>query len=162
MKSTIKHSFIVFTLSITLGCAGTPGDETHGLSESGSRRGDCIHEPSIRGYSILDEQNLIVEAAGRRKYHVELMRRAIGLRSSMGIAFYSSMSRICGGFSDIVFDGQFDGESIRIKSIRELSPDELEAILIDFGKLEPEIRSAPVPQDVRGADVEELDVDDDE
>ena len=133
-----------------------------GVSDTGARRSDCIHEPSIRGYRVLDEQNLIVEAAGRRNYHVVLARRAFGLRSSWGIAFYSSTSRICEGFSDVVFEGQFDGESIRIKSIRELSPEELEAILIDFGKIEPEIKSTPVPQDVKGADVEELDVDDDE
>jgi hypothetical protein len=143
-------------------CAGTPAGEGDGRPGGEVRRNDCIHEPSIRGYSVLDDQNLLVEASGRRNYHVVLMRRAFGLRSSWGIAFRSSTSRICEGFSEVLFDGQFDGESIRIKSIRELSPEEKDALLIDFGKKEPEIKSTPAPQEVKGADVEELDVDDGE
>jgi hypothetical protein len=162
MKNFIKQLFIVVTLSSLTACAGTPGEQATGVRDTAPRRNDCIHEPSIRGYTVLDEQNLLVKAAGRRSYHVVLARRAFGLRSSWGIAFRSSTGRICEGFSEVLFEGHFDGESIRIVSIRELSPEEREAILIDFGKKAPEIKSTPVPQEVKGADVEELDVDDDE
>jgi hypothetical protein len=48
-----------------------------------------------------------------------------------------------------VFRGHFDGESIRITSIRELT--------IRFGKKEPEIKQTPAPHEVEGAEVEELD-----
>jgi len=48
-------------------------------------------------------------------------------------------------------------ESIRIESIRELTPEDQEYLLIQFGKKEPEIKQTPVPREVEGADVEELD-----
>ncbi len=51
----------------------------------------------------------------------------------------------------------FDGESVRIASIRELGPEEEEDLLIRYGKLEPEFEQTPAPQEVKGAEVEELD-----
>ena len=57
----------------------------------------------------------------------------------------------------MVFKGHMDNESIRIASIRELSPEDHEDLLIQFGKKEPEIEQTPVPQEVEGAEVEELD-----
>jgi hypothetical protein len=48
-------------------------------------------------------------------------------------------------------------ESIRIESIRELAPEDHEYLLIQFGKKEPEIEQTPVPREVKGAEVEELD-----
>ena len=113
----------------------------------------------------MDEQNLLVEATGRRTYHVVLRRKAYGLRSSMGIAFKSTSSRICEDFSEVVFnEGMFDKsfDSIRIRSIRLLEPEEEEHLLIQFGKKEPEIEQTPTPVDVKGAEVEELDTADNE
>lgn len=83
----------------------------------------------------------------------------------MGIAFKSTSSRVCDDFSEIlfhenVFDRTFD--SIRIRSIRLLTPEEEEHLLIQFGKKEPEIEQTPTPQDVKGAEVEELDSADNE
>ncbi len=149
----IKPIVITLSLSTLVACAGTQTDEGGAISS----RSDCIYQSSIRGYSVLDESNLIVSASGRRKYHVALQRRAHGLRSSWGIAFESPTGRICSAFSEVVFDGHFEGESIRIASIRELSPEEEEDLLIRFGKKEPEIERQPVPQEVPGAEVEELD-----
>ena len=162
MKTHIKQLLTIGTLSLFVGCAGTPTGEGSSASESDSRRNDCIHEPSIRGYSALDDMNLLVDAAGRRSYHVILMRRAYGLRDSWAIGFRSSTSRICEGFSDVVFKGDFGNESIRIKTIRQIEPEEKEALLIRFGKKEPEVRPTPEPDEVKGADVEELDAGDDE
>ena len=98
-----------------------------------------------------------MSATGRRQYHMILHRRAFGLRSNWAIGFKSSTGRICSGFSEVVFDGQFNNESIRIAAIREISADEEEDLLIRFGKKEPEYEQTPVPKDVKGADVEELD-----
>ena len=149
----LKQLIIVIFLSALVACAGT--DERS--DGEANRRHDCIHEPSIRGYKVLDEQNLIVEGSGRRSYHVVLWRRAHGISSSWGIGFKSPSSMICGGNSEIVFRGHFDGESIRITSIRRLTPEEEEDLLIRFGKKEPEIKNTPAPQEVEGAEVEELD-----
>ncbi len=159
MKIVIKQLLILTTLSLLASCAATPEGADEGDVADRPHRGDCIHEPSIRGYKVLDEQNLIVDASGRRAYHVVLMRRAYGLRNTWAIGFKASTSRICEGFSEIVFRGHFDGESIRISKIRELTPEEEEDLLIRFGKKEPEIKQTPAPEQVEGADVEELDAD---
>ncbi len=105
---------------------------------------------------VLDEANLIVEASARRKYHVGLRRRALGLRSSWGISFDSPTSRVC-SYSYLLFDGQFGNESIPIAFVRALDPDEEEMLLIQYGRKEPEIEQTPVPVDLPGAEVEELD-----
>jgi len=120
---------------------------------------DCIPEPSVRGYRVLDEQNLIVDSSGRRQYHVVLRRRAYGLQNSPGIVFDSPTSRICSGFGEVVYKDTIGGrtEAVRILDIRLLSPEEEEDLLIRFGKKEPEIKRTPVPQEVEGAEVEELD-----
>jgi len=149
----IKQILMIFCLSVLVACSGS---EERPDTES-DRRQDCIHEPSIRGYRVLDEQNLIVDASGRRSYHVVLWRTAHGIRSSWGIAFNSASSRVCAGFSEVLFRGHLDGESIRITSIRELTPEEEEHLLIQFGKKEPEIKHTPAPKEIEGAEVEELD-----
>ena len=157
-KKLLKQLPILFYSSVLLACAGTSTDG----GEAKSGRSDCIYQPSIRGYNVLDESNLIVSASGRRQYHVVLQRRAFGLRSNWSIGFKSPTGRICSGFSEVIFDGHFDGESIRIASIRELSAEEEEDLLIRYGKKEPEYEQTPEPYDVKGADVEELDPDADD
>ena len=157
MKPFLKQFLIVFFSSFLIGCAGTQGDE----SRDSSHRGDCIHKPSIRGYTVLDERNLIIDA-GRRSYHLVLQRSAWGLKNSWGIAFDSATSRVCAGFDELLFEGHLDGEAIRIESIRAIMPEEKEHLLIRFGKIQPEIEYTPPPQEVKGAGVEELDPDDSE
>ncbi|MDJ0794404.1 MAG: DUF6491 family protein [Woeseiaceae bacterium] len=156
----LKHIVIALSLSALAGCAGTAEQSDDATSEDRDWRDDCIYQPSVRGYRVLDAQNLLVDAAGRRTYHVVLRRKAYELRSSMGIAFKSTSSRVCEDFSEIVFrDNMFERsfESIRIRTIRLLTPEEEEHLLIQFGKKEPEIEQTPAPEDVKGAEVEELD-----
>ncbi|MGI9235343.1 MAG: DUF6491 family protein [Woeseiaceae bacterium] len=148
-----KQVVISFCLCGLVACAGTATDE----ERADSARSDCIYQPSVRGYTVLDESNLIVSASGRRQYHIVLHRRAFGLRSNWSIGLKSPTGRICSGFSEVVFDGHNNGESIRIASVRELSVEEEEDLLIRYGKKEPEYEHTPTPGDVRGADVEELD-----
>ena len=152
----MKQLFILLFLSILSACASS-GDETE---DRGSRRGDCIHQPSIRGYKVLDEQNLIIDASARKQYHVVLDRPARGLRSSWVIGFGGSPTgRVCAGFSDVVFNDNVLGLRYRVASIRLLTPEEEEDLLIRFGLKEPEVKNMPVPQEVEGADIEELDPD---
>ena len=152
-----KYIITVISSCLILGCA-TPGDVPRdGESEASTRRVNCIFRSSIRGYSVLDESNLIIDASGRRQYHVVLSRRALGLRSSWAIAFDSQGSRVCAGFDEVIFDGHMDNQSIRIASIRELSPEDYDDLLIQYGRKEPEIKQTPAPREVEGAEVEELD-----
>ncbi len=152
-----KQLFIIVISSGLLACATT--DEGSDESEDGyqSSGADCISQGTIRDYRILDDANLIVTAMGNRKYHVALTRRVMGLRSSWQIGFATRTGRICGGFSDIVIGDNIGPNRIRIASIRRLNPDEHEELLIRYGKKKPEFEVSPVPEDVEGAEVEELD-----
>jgi hypothetical protein len=153
----IKQMFIIITSSVLFACASSDTAPDSGGEEASGGRMDCIFTSSIRGYSVLNESNLIVEGARRSKYHVVLQRRAYGINSTWGIGFDSPSSRVCAGFSEVIFQGNLDNESIRIASIRELSPEEYEGLMIQYGKMKPEIEQTPAPREVKGAEVEELD-----
>ena len=149
---------VILSISCFFSACATPSSQSAGAaSEGGTGRTNCIFGSSIRGYSVLDESNLVIEGSGRRKYHVVLSRRAHGLRSSWAIAFDSTGSRVCAGFDEVIFDGHLGNESIRIASIRELSPEDHDDLLIQFGKKEPEVEQTPAHREVEGAEVEELD-----
>lgn len=154
---SIKQILIVLSLCHLWGCAAPGGAPEEDDSVHSDRRSDCIFSSSIRGYSLLDESNLIVDTSGSRKYHITLMRRALGLRTSTAIAFESTTGSICAPFDEIRYNDQFDRRSIRISRIRALSPEEHEDLLIRFGKKQPEFEQTPAPHKVKGADVEELD-----
>ena len=139
------------------GCAGAPENFEEPPGEAIARNSDCIFGGTVRDYQVLDEANLIVTGSGRRTYHMILSRRAFGLRSSLNLGFVSRSGRICAGFSEVVVDEAFGPEKIRIASIRELTPEEHEDLLVRFGKKEPAVEQTPPPEPVEGAEVEELD-----
>lgn len=153
----IKQILSVITLCTLGACASTEqgaAGESHAAESTGS---DCISQASIRDYTVLDNTNLIVTQGANRKYHVELSRQAHGLRSSNAIGFHSQTGRICGRFSEILVDDGFSTEKISISSIRRLSPESEEELLIRFGKIELEDEQPRQPEEVEGAEVEELD-----
>lgn len=125
--------------------------------EEGTPGNDCISQGSIRDYEVLDDGNLIVNTGVKRKYHVALVRRGFGLRSSWRIGFKSRSPQVCPGFSELVFDDGTGVQSIQVRSIRALTPEEYDDLLVRFGKKEPEDKQAPEPEKVEGAEVEELD-----
>ena len=57
----------------------------------------------------------------------------------------------------VVGDSFGNKETIRISSIKEVGPDELNALLVQFGKKVPEVERTPAQEEVNGAEVEELD-----
>ena len=99
----------------------------------------------------------MVTAAARQRYQLRLTRRTPGLRSTWQIGFGSSYGQICGGFDDLIVDDGLGPERIRIASVRRLSQEDYEALLIRYGKLEPDIEQTPTPVEIDGAEVEELD-----
>ena len=152
-----KHIIIALFSSYLLGCAATSEEAEGDYYRSESRRSDCISSGTIRDYQVLDDANLVVTAGAKRQYHVTLSRRAIGLRSSAQIGFRSTTGQICAGFGELIVADAAGRERIRINSIRQLRPEEYEALLVRFGKKEPEIEQTPVPEEVDSAEVEELD-----
>ncbi len=153
----IKHSVIAITLCYLVACASTEEGPLEGSVGSESTGSDCISQGSIRDYTVLDNANLMVTQGASRKYHVELRRSAYGLRSSRTIGFVSQTGFICDGFSEVVVDDGFSLDKIRIRSIRRLTPESEEDLLIRFGKIEPEYEQPRQPDEVAGAEVEELD-----
>jgi hypothetical protein len=162
MKNVIKQCIIALSLCYIVACAASDPSTDPGEIRDQKVGSDCIWERSIRDYTVLDDSNLIVRESRSKNYHMELSRRAWGLKSSWQIGFRSSAGRICGGTSDIIVrDGALDRSSldgaIRIRSIRRLTPEDEEDLLIRFGKKEPEIEQPRQPEEVEGAEVEELD-----
>ena len=153
----LKHIITLTISSLLLACASGNEPQNGAPYADKSGRSDCISQGSIRDYTVLDDANLIVSERPKRNYHVVLSRRAYGLRSSWKIGFISTTSRICAGFSEVLADDGFGPEKIRISSIRRLTPEDEEELLIRFGKIEPKNEQPRVPEDIDGAEVEELD-----
>jgi hypothetical protein len=153
----IKQLVIVLCLCVLGACASTEQGSSESSPGRESTGSDCISQGSIRDYTVLDNANLLVTSGVNRKYHVELSRAAHNLRVGNAIGFQSQSGRICDRFSDVVVNDGFGVEKIRIRSVRRLSAQSEEDLLIRFGKIEPEIEQARPPNDVQGAEVEELD-----
>ena len=153
----IKQLLITISLCSLAACASTEqgqAEESRGTESAGV---DCISQGSIRDYTVLDNGNLIVTQSGNRKYHVELSRQSHGLRSSNAIGLYSPTGRICSRFGEVVIDDGFGPEKNLIASVRRLTPESEEELLIRFGKIEPKYKQPRQPETVQGAEVEELD-----
>ena len=156
-KTLFKQLIILFYSSGLVACAGTSepsGGESYADEPAGS---DCISQASVRDYKVLDGANLIVTAGAGRKYHVLLSRRTMNLRSSTAIGFHSNSGRICSTFSDLVVNSSFGTETIRITSVRRLTPEDEHDLLVRLGKKEPDYEEPRQTEQVDGAEVEELD-----
>jgi len=153
----LKQWVMVLISCGLVACATSESDSTSGRFEGSESGSDCIFGGTIRDYRVLNESNLLVSATGTRKYHIELARPAFGLTTTWKIAFMPQGSRICPGFSEIVLDSNFGPESIRIRSIRRLVPEEYEDFLIRYEKKPPEVEQTREPEEMPGAEVEELD-----
>ena len=109
----IKQTFIVGFSCFLCACGSAPETAPGDIPATSGGRSDCISTRTIRDYRVLDDANLVVTAHGRRKYHVTLSRRAVGLRASWKIGFRSTSGRVCGGFDDILVDDGFGPERVR-------------------------------------------------
>ena len=156
-KVLLKQLFILLSSSILFACASSESSTSTASSSEVSGRSDCISQSSIRDYKVLDDANLIVTEGVSRTYHVELMRRAHGLRFSQAIGFDSTTGRICGRFDELLYDSSLGMDRVPITSVRRLSPEQEEELLIRFGIKEPEQEQTRRPNEVEGAEVEELD-----
>ena len=163
IKVLINSIVIALISSVLLACATPDERDEEDFSEPAVTRSDCISDASVRDYQTLDGRNLIVTAAGRRKYHLVLSHSSNELEHARSIGFVSTTGRICSGFGEILLDpgygvsSGFGPEKIRIRSIVLLSPEEEDILLIHFGLKDPEFEYSRTPEDVAGAGIEELD-----
>ena len=120
------------------------------------RGSDCIWIRTIRDYTPLSNESLLIHASGKRSYYVRLSMQGFGLKSSFQLATRSRDDSLCPyGGDSIIFD-RFAGGEARILSISRLTPDQVEMLQIRYGDKEPVDQPDPAPPEVQGAEVEEL------
>jgi len=159
----MKQLIIFLVSGFLVACAGS-SEAPDGQFEAIDGRGkSCISETRIRGFRVLDETNLIISGTIRRHYHVVLQRRAWGLKSSTPITFDSPTKSVCAGTGELLFVGNSQRpERIRIRRITELNSEEYENLLVMWGKMQPKTDTKPEPEEVEGAEIEEIDPADEE
>ncbi|MGI9316620.1 MAG: DUF6491 family protein [bacterium] len=159
----MKQLVVILVSGFLVACAGSseaPDGSRGGQVEADDGRGgeSCIEETRIRGFRVLDEVNLVISGTIRRHYHVVLQRRAWGLKSSTPITFDSPSKSVCAGLAKLVYVGNSQRlERIRIRQITELNNEEYESLLVMWGLMKPKIETKPEPEEVEGAEVEEID-----
>jgi hypothetical protein len=152
----MKQILAVILLGILSACASTDGPERTADSEVEYRGSDCILIRTIRDYTLLDDQNLLIWGPGKRAYYVTLFRPAFELRSSIRIGFSSRDDQLCPYGGDGIVAGTFNRETIGIRAISRVTEEEAEQLLVRYGRKEPSEQQAPEPEEVEGAEVEEL------
>jgi Family of unknown function (DUF6491) len=153
----MKHIVILFLLGFALSAEAADPATSGNISDIGRNGSDCIWMRTVRDYTPLDDRNLILWGPGKRGYLVTLLYRSFDLRSSMGLGFSSRDDQLCPyGGDEIVVNG-LSREAIGIRSIAELDAQQVEQVMIRFGKKEPNEQQTPAGHDVKGAEVEELD-----
>ncbi len=123
------------------------------LTETGS---DCISIRTIRDYTPLDRKSLIIEGSGNRHYYVTLVMSSFELRSSHQIGVESRDSWLCPYGGDRLILDTFGNESVGIRGIMRLTPEQADDLLVRHGKKEPPEQQDPTPPELEGAEVEEL------
>jgi len=155
-KSNIIQSVIVLISCVMAGCA-TSDEARSGAAEDMDYGGsDCILIRTIRDYTPLDDTNLLIWGPAKRGYHVTLFRPAFELGSSFRMGFSSRDDQLCPFGGDGIVVGSLAREKIGIRSISRVSEEQAEQLLIRYGRKEPAEQQAPAPEDVKGAEVEEL------
>jgi Family of unknown function (DUF6491) len=156
MKSVVLQFVTILVLGIVAGCA-TPGEpDSRSSGDVDFRGSDCILISTIRDYTPLDDSNLLIYGPGKRAYFVTLVHSTFELRSSFRLQFSSRDGQLCPYGGDEIVVGSFGHEAVGIRAISRVTEEQAEQLLIRYGRKEPAEQQAPAPEDVKGAEVEEL------
>jgi hypothetical protein len=137
-------------------CASTDGPASASDGDIDYRGSDCILISTIRDYTPLDDSNLLIYGPAKRAYFVSLVHSAFELRSSFQLQFSSRDDQLCPYGGDGIVFGSFGHEEVGIRAISRVSEEQADQLLIRYGRKEPAEQQAPAPEDVKGAEVEEL------
>jgi hypothetical protein len=157
MKTKIYQIVIVFISCLFFMEGRAEEDKSATPRDLDLRGSDCILIRTIRDYTPLDDRNLLIWGPAKRGYFVTLFRPAFGMRSSFRLGFSSRDDQLCPYGGDSVVFGGLNDDKISVQSISRVNAEQAEEILIRFGKKEPAEKRTPEPQEVGGAEVEELD-----
>ncbi len=155
-KNLFKQSVAVFTSCSILSIAGAAEGPVKLPEDLDLNGADCIWIRTIRDYTPLSNESLLIHASGKRSYYVRLSMPGFGLKSSFQLATRSRDDRLCPYGGDAIIFDRFAGGEARIHSISRLTPDQVEMLQIRHGKKEPVDQPDPAPPEVQGAEVEEL------
>ena len=157
MKYVLKQILILVILcEFSLGIP-TLADDLDPEFDLDYRGSDCISIRTIRDYTALDDKNLLIWASAKRPYFVRLFSPAWGLRSSFQLETVSRDDQLCPYGSDaLVFDSA-GRDKARIASIRRVSLEQADWLLVRCGRKDPAAEQAPAPEPLEGAEVDELD-----
>lgn len=140
LRSALFGLMSLAVLATLSACATGASDGENLSSSGGGSPSDCILGGSVRNYTALDNQNLILYGPGNRPYHVVLASRAINLETEFTIGVYDrdaafgGISRICPyGGDAVIVDGPIR-ERILIRSIERIDDSRVEALKVRFGK----------------------------
>ena len=156
-KTILIHVLAILILS---GCAST-GEPDSGAVDLGDdldfSGNDCILIRTIRDYTPLDRQHLLIRGPGRRSYFVTLLGPTLDMRSAIGFQVRSRDDQLCPFGGDRIVFGSLGGESVSVRSISRLTAEQEEFLLTRYGIREPDESETPAESpDVKGAEVEEL------
>lgn len=155
MNGSLKQLLALLSLSIFAGCASTPGEPTAASEDIDYRGSDCILIPTIRDYRTLDDRNLLIYGPANRAYFVTLFRPSFELRSSFQMGFSSRDDQLCPYGGDGIVVGGLNPEEVGVQSISRVDEEQVEQLLVRYGKKEPSGQPTPEPGNVKGAEVEE-------
>ena len=150
------HIIMTFTLPFTGGCATAENQQSEDESDLDYNGSDCISVRSIRDYKPLDDRTLLIYS-GSRPYFVRLSSSSREMRSTSRMQVDSRDDRLCPYGGDGLIFGSFDPYPIRVRSISRITKEQENQLLVRYGKDKSGEPQAPTPQDVEGAEVEELD-----
>lgn len=154
--SYIKHMLIALISSITLSIFASAAEEEELPEDLDLHGSDCIWIRTIRDYTPLSRDSLLIHASAKRSYFVTLLAPRFGMKSSFQLATRSRDDRLCPYGGDALIFGSFQGDEARIRSIKRLNAAQLDQVLIRYGKKELVDKPDPAPPEIEGAEVEEL------
>ncbi|MFT5500450.1 MAG: hypothetical protein ACI88G_000579 [Woeseiaceae bacterium] len=157
MKVLLNQVLIaLYSCYLLVGCATAEEDNELGRDINYSAS-DCISIRTIRDYTPLDRSTLLIDGGGKRSYLVRLVHSSFELQSAHGIGFSSHDGFLCPYGGDEIVVESMSRERLRIRSISRLDEQQVEDVLIRYGKIETDSEQDPVPaEEVEGAEVEEL------
>jgi hypothetical protein len=156
IKILIKQLIVLTSSIVFLSYNSVAGAEERLPEDLDLNGSDCISIRTIRDYTTLSRDSLLIRAAGKRSYYVRLSTPRFGTKTSFQMATRSRDNWLCPYGGDSLILDSFTGDESRIRSISRLSPDQLDTILVLFGKKEPGDTEDPAPPELKGAEVEEL------
>ena len=124
-RALIRSVRLTAATLVLAGCAGAPGPADEVARRTSSVAGDCFTVSLARDFRYLDDHNIIVYAAGRTPYHVEMSQSCFGLRGEFTIALSSRTERMCGFAGDsVIVRGVGFPERCPVLSVRRLDADQ--------------------------------------